>query len=210
MSWRVAGCLLTLRRQVDSLWPTRDRSSDGTIGDAAHQAEQSDHNPDSGGVVRALDITHDPAHGCDIDLLSDALAASRDSRISYVIANRLIMSGAAGPDPWVWRKYYGTDPHTNHVHISVVADERADRTTRWDLSIVEGNKMATADEQIAAMMMGMPSAPDGSPICPTRWQIATEKWQAEVTSKLNALVPDVDYIKLAKALLDELAARAGK
>lgn len=205
--WRVAGSLLTLLSQVNALYPNRDKSSDGTIGDAAHQAQQSDHNPDALGIVRALDITHDPAHGCDIDKLTDALAAGRDPRISYVIANQLIMSGPAGPDPWVWRTYGGSDPHTNHVHISVVADVNADRTTPWALPGLAGGAglMATTSEKIDAMMMGFPSTPDGDPVCPTRWQIATEKWQAETTKKIDALTTlKIDYAALAKALIEAL------
>lgn len=205
--WRVAGSLLTLRSQVNALYPNRDKSSDGTIGDAAHQGEVSDHNPDALGIVRALDITHDPAHGCDIDKFTDALAAGRDPRISYVIANQLIMSGPAGPYPWSWRAYYGTDPHTNHVHISVVADASADRTTTWALPGLTGEGlMATAEEKINAMMMGFPSTADGDPVCPTRWQIATEKWQSDTTKKL-AEMTSIDYSMLAKAVVNELMDR---
>ena len=210
MSWRVAASLLTLRDQVDALYPGRDKASDGTIGDAAHQAEVSDHNPDASGVVRALDITHDPAHGCDIDKLSDALASGMDPRVSYVIANRLIMSGPAGPSPWAWRTYGGSDPHTGHIHLSVVADAIADSNEPWSLPGLTGGDPMTAStsEKIDAMMMGMPSAPDGSPICPTRWQIATEKWQADTTKKIESMGDlTIDYVKLAKALLDDLAAR---
>ncbi len=132
MSWRVAGSLETLRDQVNAAWPGRDKASDGTIGDAAHQAQVSDHNPDAAGVVRALDITHDPASGCDIDALSDALVASRDPRISYVIANDLI----TGPDyGWQWTDYDGSDPHTGHLHLSVVGDSRADDRRPWQIGV---------------------------------------------------------------------------
>jgi hypothetical protein len=130
MAWRVARSLLVLRDQINAAWPDRDRASDGTIGDEAHQASYSDHNPDAGEVVRALDVTHDPAHGCDIGQLSDALADSRDERISYIIANRLI----TGPEySWLWEQYDGDDPHTNHLHLSVVADDRADDARPWSI-----------------------------------------------------------------------------
>lgn len=130
MSWRVALSLLTLRDQLDAAYPTRSKASDGTIGDAAHAASVSDHNPDAAGIVRALDITHDPAHGCDIDRLSDELVVSRDERISYLIANRMI----SGPEyGWVWSAYYGDDPHTGHLHLSVVADSRADSVRPWSI-----------------------------------------------------------------------------
>ena len=133
MAWRVARSLLVLRDQVDQMYPGRGKASDGTIGDVAHQAGASDHNPDRAGVVRAMDLTNDPANGCDIDSLSDTLAATRDTRIKYVIANSLIMSGAAGPAPWVWRAYRGSDPHTGHLHLSVVADDRADDPRPWQI-----------------------------------------------------------------------------
>lgn len=141
-AWRVARSLEVLRDEIDAAYPDRSKASDGTIGDAAHiaQGSDSDHNPwvhfppDPTGIVTALDITHDPAHGVDIDVLTDRLAATRDERIKYLIANRLIMSGAAGPSPWVWRPYSGTDPHTNHFHISVVADPRCDDTRPWDVT----------------------------------------------------------------------------
>lgn len=132
--WRVARSLLTLREQINTAHPKRDKASDGTIGDDDHTKRGSDHNPWCGpGVVTALDITHDPAHGVDIDQLTDELEASRDKRIKYVIANRLIMSGRMGPSPWVWRAYSGTNPHTRHFHLSVLCDTAKDDTTPWKL-----------------------------------------------------------------------------
>lgn len=151
MSWRAAHSLIVLRDQINAAYPNRNKASDGIIGDAAHQASYSDHNPDQYGIVRALDITHDPSHGCDIDMLTDRLQASRDSRISYLIANRLIMSGAAGPSPWVWRNYDGDDPHTNHFHLSVVSDSRADSTNSWNINLgTGGTEVASGDADFVA------------------------------------------------------------
>lgn len=148
MAWRAARSLIVLRDQINAAYPQRNKASDGTIGDAAHAASVSDHNPDGSGVVRALDITHDPAHGCDIDKLTDQLAASRDSRISYLIANRLI----TGPDyGWSWATYYGDDPHTNHFHLSVVSDSRADDTRQWSLNLNTGGiAMPSGDAEFVA------------------------------------------------------------
>jgi hypothetical protein len=56
MAWRVAKSLLTVRAQVDSMAPGPKRSSDGIIGDPAHQARNSHHNPNADGVVTAMDI----------------------------------------------------------------------------------------------------------------------------------------------------------
>ena len=130
MAWREAKSLLKLRDQVNAAHPDRDKRNDGTIGDPAHQARISDHNPDGEGVVRAIDITHDPAHGVDSYKLAETLRLNRDPRIKYVISNHRIFS--ASNTPWTWRPYSGSNPHTEHVHVSVVADDkRADDERPW-------------------------------------------------------------------------------
>lgn len=132
MNWRVAKSLLTLREQVDARWPNRNKENDGTIGDAAHQHRRSDHDPDSNGVVTAMDITHDPKSGCDSYALAEVLRATRDRRIEYIISNHRICSSSI--EPWQWRPYNGTNPHDHHVHLSVI-DLKAvyDDTAPWDL-----------------------------------------------------------------------------
>jgi peptidoglycan hydrolase-like protein with peptidoglycan-binding domain len=135
MAWRVAKSLLKLREQVDAKWPGRDKSSDGTIGDAAHQATTSDHNPNSAGVVTAMDITHDPAHGLDARKLAEALVASRDPRIKYIISNAQIVSSQVSP--WQWRSYTGANAHRAHVHISVDAS-LYDDDREWNLGAEAG------------------------------------------------------------------------
>ncbi len=136
--WRAAKSLLTLRDQVNRRAPRRNKASDGTIGDAAHCQRTSDHNPwvrdGSVGVVTALDITHDPRGGCDANTIAEAIRASRDPRVKYIIWNRRIAnSSAIGATPaWVWRRYNGQNPHTAHVHISVKPDKaNYDSTADW-------------------------------------------------------------------------------
>jgi len=136
MAWRLAKCLETLRGEVDAKWPHRSKASDGTIGDESHQTRDSDHNPwvrDAGvGVVTAMDITHDPAHGLDSEQLAEALRQARDPRIKYIISNRKIASSEISP--WEWRPYSGTNPHNHHVHISVKSDKpHYDSITAWRL-----------------------------------------------------------------------------
>lgn len=139
-SWRVAKSLLALQRQVNTKAPRRSKASDGTIGDAAHATRSSDHNPwvvDGGtGVVTALDITHDPANGCDAGALAESIRAGQDSRVKYVIWNRRIANSSPidGAAAWSWRPYSGTNPHTKHVHISVLAKKSAyDSEAAWPI-----------------------------------------------------------------------------
>jgi hypothetical protein len=215
VSWRVANSLLVLRDQIDALYPGRNKESDGTIGDAAHQATASDHNPDAYGVVHALDITHDPSHGLDIELLADSLCASQDERISYIIANEQITGPAYD---WKWANYDGSDPHTNHLHLSVLSGIISDRTYAWTLNYLGEKTMqltgpdpwgsGAENEQAAqlrnshyALMSGyQPAEATGNGVVARLDRI--EKLVATLPS---LQMPSVDYEALAKALLAQIA-----
>lgn len=139
--WRAGACLLVLREQCDTLAPARVKGSDGTIGDTAHQAEacSSQHNSccvkyNGVWIIRAIDITHDPARGCDIGVIFDRIRASQDNRVRYLIFNRRICypTSRNGYAPWAWQPYSGSDPHTNHGHLSTFDDAaRFDNTRAW-------------------------------------------------------------------------------
>jgi hypothetical protein len=139
LAWRVARSLLTLRDQIDRRFPSRNRASDGYIGDANHQNTTSDHNPWYGpGIVTAADWTHDPGVGFDIDAFTDQLAESHDYRIKYIIANGWILDSRPQFNPWQWVKYSGSNPHTSHVHLSVMATPACDDTAPWRIPMLGG------------------------------------------------------------------------
>lgn len=128
----------TLVKQVNKLAPNRSKASDGWIGDKAHAARKSEHNPDKDGSVDAVDITHDPKNGCDAQKLADAIVKSRDKRVKTLIHNSKILTPARG---WTWRKYSGANPHKTHLHIDVV-DVYQDNTTTWDIDSAFGKTSA--------------------------------------------------------------------
>ena len=141
MAWRTARSLDTLRSQFNAAFPGRSKSSDGWLGDTAHAARKSDHNPNTAGVVQALDITHDPANGVDSYALAETLRLNRDRRIKYVISNRRIFGSddgvrlkqVKGP-AWTWRPYDGPNAHSQHVHVSVSDDPALyDATEPWNI-----------------------------------------------------------------------------
>ncbi len=150
MAWRVARSLLTLRDQINARFPNRNRASDGTIGDGNHQNTDSDHNPWYGGIVTAADFTHDPGAGFDIDKFTDELAASRDSRIKYIIANRLILDTRPQFSPWQWVRYSGSNPHTSHVHISVMPNASCDDPRPWNIPMLGGAPTPPPAPQVPA------------------------------------------------------------
>lgn len=137
INWYLAKSLETYRAEVNARWPKRRKDGDGTIGDAAHASRSSDHNPwvvDAKGrhVVTAIDITHDPAGGCDSYALAEFLRKSRDPRIKYIISNRKI---ASAQDDWAWRKYTGKNPHDHHMHMSVHETEALCNSTKeWGIA----------------------------------------------------------------------------
>ena len=111
-----------MREQLDDSYPDRDRTSDGWIGDVRHASRPSDHNPDSAGIVRAIDIDRDLSGKAKPDLMPDLadqirLFAKRDKskRISYLIFAGRIASPRMG---WRWRKYSGINAHNSHLHCS--------------------------------------------------------------------------------------------
>lgn len=140
MAWRLAKSLAALRKQVNEKWPDRKKQNDGTIGDEKHQSSASDHNPwvkdGAKGVVTALDITHDPGSGCDAGTIAEAIRASEDPRVKYIIWNRRICSfqKVGNTKAWGWRKYTKKNPHTEHVHVSVRSiKEKYDSTAAWKI-----------------------------------------------------------------------------
>jgi hypothetical protein len=139
----VAKSLLRLREQVNTKFPGRSTDSDGTIGDLHHCPGSSDHCPnitDGGvGVVTAMDITHDPAHGLDAGAVGETLRVSQDPRIKYIISNRRIANFQAlgGQPAFAWRPYTGANPHDKHFHLSIKSGRDGptghDTTTDWPI-----------------------------------------------------------------------------
>ncbi|MDR6212186.1 hypothetical protein QE364_003917 [Nocardioides zeae] len=121
-NWRPARSIDTIRAEVNAAAPKRSTRSDGTVGDLAHSNRDSDHNPNEAGVVRATDLTHDPAGGLDCNQLMDELAAKLGTHPAlgpgaYLIWNRQIISTDRLAEGW--RRYYGVNGHTKHCHVSV-------------------------------------------------------------------------------------------
>lgn len=122
--WTLAPSAERAVEEADEIAPHRSRASDGSIGDAAHAARDSFHNP-YGGFVDAVDITHDPAGGFDAHHHADHVVASQPDHLDHIISNRRIASAAKG---WVWRPYTGSNPHDKHIHI---ANKRSTAGRNW-------------------------------------------------------------------------------
>lgn len=140
MSWRLARSLDELRQEINDLFPARSRISDGTIGDQAHRATVSDHNPNAAGVVTALDITEDAERGVPeiVDAIFAQIIERRDRRVKYLIHEGRICRSYDKPGipAWTWAPYDGENAHTIHGHISVVTDPPLyDSTRPWGIHL---------------------------------------------------------------------------
>lgn len=151
--WYLVPCLKTLFAEFDQIAPGRDHASDGSIGDAAHQAEKSDHNPDSKGAVHAIDVDSNLNAPFSMeDVIQYFVAECRKNspngndrgRLKYFIYNRRIWSASTG---WKQESYTGSSPHTEHAHFSCeYASNYENDTNPWGLIPKFGDDMPTAEE----------------------------------------------------------------
>jgi hypothetical protein len=149
MGWRLAKSLVTLRDEVNAWAPNRSKVSDGTLGDPSHATRASRHNPNDAGVVCGMDITHDPAGGCDIHALARRLVLDPHPELEYVISDAEVAKRRNG---FQWERYYGANEHRHHAHFGVGVGPDSeprppyDSTTPW--GVCEGEDMPLSDEDL--------------------------------------------------------------
>lgn len=145
--WVLVPCGERLRSDVTAIAPNRDTSSDGTIGDEAHQDRQSDHNDDEVGNVpiHDADSKHEVhAWDADKDLRAGELTMEKvvqhilsrcrsgaERRLRYIIYNRRIWEAS---NDWRERSYAGDNPHDQHAHFSFSYETAHESdTSSWGL-----------------------------------------------------------------------------
>lgn len=165
MSYYRAPVLTRIVADVDNRWPNRDHRSDGWIGDAAHQKQHSDHNPDWSsvppGVVRAEDFDNNGIH---VPTLLGGLFLHPSTR--YVIYQTTIWHRNRQFQP---AQYLGV-PHTEHIHDSIQPGTEdynvhlalVSTVPAWGSGVQQGVKGAAAREcQAYLLAYGAPIALDG-------------------------------------------------
>ena len=214
--WILTAGLQNLRNQVNTAFPNRSTLSDGTIGDAAHRAEISGHNPDDTPgskpewdgdpdnipEVRAWDMTAALGNpNVSTQDLIDHLRSLPDlgTVIRYMIYDRKMyhVDNDFEPVP-----YTGASAHTEHVHFSGARTQEADNNTSYDYQIWEitmddatlnqiANKIWTSDVDTSG---GSYSA-RGALLDATRRAAAVTNTQIpELDAKLDDLTVKMDTI----------------
>lgn len=132
-SWELIAAGESLFEAFSKAAPSRDKASDGSIGDQAHAGSVSDHNPDETGAVPIRDAdSRNEVHAVDVDddlrepgltmamvvgFLVGRCRSGAEKRLRYIIYNRRIYEASAGW-PTAGRVYTGPSPHTEHAHFS--------------------------------------------------------------------------------------------
>jgi hypothetical protein len=213
IAWYLNTALTRFRAAVNAAYPLRDKASDGTIGDPAHQATSSDHNPDADGSVDAWDMDVE-LHGAgrpyaaDVEHLKAVFQAHVSSR--YWIHNRQIASRLDG---WVRRPYTGANPHTLHVHWNT-REAYEDSTAAWNVE--EDMTVSDADARKIATFVWFRDVEEG-PAEEHAWRVLDVAGEDAAAAKLGvgqllarppvASAP-VDVEALAAALAPHLQAAA--
>lgn len=141
--WTAPGSIRSFGDQLDRDYPTRPKTSDGTVASKIHDSVNptSDHRPHpitGPGIVRGLDGSVTTAMG---DQITESLRLSRDPRIKYVIWNRRSFR----PPTWQWVPYPGA-PHDHHLHLSTVTSKDSD-VSPWQLKGDDDLALLTEQDQ---------------------------------------------------------------
>lgn len=161
MAWVLTRGLNTVRAEFNTVFPGRDKTTDGSVGDLAHQTGSSGHNPDKTGKaeykdgdakdeVRAIDVDRDLVPGSATDwmelvvqYLVKKARAGQYIPFRYIIYKGRIWSRTDG---WQTRTYTGANKHDKHAHFSGDYTQTADEWTgSLGLASVRGGSAGEGD-----------------------------------------------------------------
>jgi hypothetical protein len=161
MAWVLTRGLNTVRAEFNTVFPGRDKATDGSVGDLAHQTGSSGHNPDRTGKaeykdgdskdeVRAIDVDRDLIPGSATDWMELVIQylIKKARAGGYIPFRYIIYKGRiwARSDGWQTRTYTGSNKHDKHAHFSGDYTQTADEWTgTLGLASVRGGSAGGGD-----------------------------------------------------------------
>lgn len=211
MAWHLNRALTNYRTVVNDTYPTRDKESDGTIGDPAHAARTSDHNPDADGSVDAWDMDIEvngkgKAWKADVERLKGVFEAHPSS--SYWIHNDQISRRSEG---WVPKSYAYAGPdrnrHTQHVHWNTRSSHE-NSTAPWIIPTTDQEDDVTPEEHnwlrdVHFTLTAIPN-PDGSAT-----RVTHHAAMAAIDKQLDVVLAEVANLSPAEIAEVKQAAMEG-
>lgn len=216
MAWYLNRALSNFRAAVNAAYPKRDKASDGTIGDEAHQSGSSDHNPDGDGSVDAWDM--------DVNLRSsnDAAAIAELKRVfqAHPSSKYWIHNDQIARRDYGWRResyaYAGPNRnrHTQHVHWNT-RESYEDSTAPWnvedDMGELVGDQakmLEATNERVRALAQLVETITTGWSSNPTGKESVPAVAALKAATKLGpALTAIQDHLGVIDQAVTELAAR---
>jgi hypothetical protein len=138
MPWVLTRGLTTWRNEINTVFPNREKYTDGSVGDSSHSGSTSGHNPDITGKAEYRDRdSKDEVRAIDVD--KDLRSTvTMEQVIQYLV--RLGRAGVYLPFRYfiyrgrIWRKstgwktevYTGANNHNEHAHFSGDYTQKAD------------------------------------------------------------------------------------
>ncbi|MDR6322899.1 hypothetical protein [Actinoplanes couchii] len=216
--------LVQLRAELNRIAPGRDKTSDGTIGDTAHQGRVSDHNDDEVGRVpiRDADSKHEVhAIDLDVDLRESDLTMEKvvqhvvgrcrsgaEKRLRYVIYNRRIWEASNG---WKQRAYSGDNAHTQHAHFSASYETKLEASTvSWHLEDIPV-ALTEADKKWLTTQIDKAATSAAERVWKTKWNINFEPGSKPYMAEAGSILAHVPSEHgLAAEVLAEINTKVDK
>lgn len=220
-AWVLVPCLVELRNEFNLIAPDRDKTSDGSIGDDAHQDSISDHNADEVGRVPIRDADKkNEVHAIDVDadlhvtglsmedVVQFILARCRrknddplnEARLRYIIYNRRIWQA---PN-WEQRNYTGKNPHDQHAHFSAeyITALEAD-TSSWHLEEIPV-ALTDADKKWLSAQIDKAATTAAERVWKTKWNINFEPGSTPYIADAGSILAHVpgEHSRIEAALAE--------
>lgn len=209
--WYLNRALTNWRNAVNAAYPNRDKTSDGTIGDAAHQASTSDHNPDADGSVDAWDMDVDLRSGRDAQAIEELKQVfQKHPAARYWIHNRQIAHRNNG---WKREYYSGANAHDKHVHWNsepgyensslpwVIKEDDLDSTQDARLKTIE-TRVNYLYDLMSHWRGGVPEMDyNKTSIEPVKWQMRLEAEQKATRDRDALVAQELADLKAAVAAI---------